>query len=88
MLFGQRLLPERSGRSLPSDLSRHAHTLVEQYRLNDGVFQLRVRSVPRMSVPRRVALTWQNTPGSAWSPSRQVMAQVEFGAQRLPLETS
>ncbi len=44
VLFGQRLLPERSGRSLPSDLSRHARTLVEQYRLNDGVFQLRVRS--------------------------------------------
>ena len=43
VLFGQRLLPERSGRSLPSDLSRHARTLVEQYRLNDGLFQLRVR---------------------------------------------
>jgi di/tricarboxylate transporter len=44
VLFGQRLLPERSGRTIPSDLSKHARTLVEQYRLDDGMFQLRVRS--------------------------------------------
>jgi di/tricarboxylate transporter len=44
VLFGQRLLPERSGRTLPSDLSRHARTLVEQYRLEDGLFQLGVRA--------------------------------------------
>ncbi|MFL5284044.1 MAG: SLC13 family permease [Rhodopila sp.] len=44
VLFGQRLLPTRSGRSLPVDLSQHARTLVEQYRLDDGVFYLRIRS--------------------------------------------
>jgi|SRR5262245_3389218 len=43
LLFGQRLLPERNGRSMPADLSRHARTLIEQYRLEDGIFQLRVR---------------------------------------------
>lgn len=43
VFFGQRLLPNRSGRSLPIDLSQHARTLVEQYRLDDGVFQLRIR---------------------------------------------
>ena len=43
VLFGQRLLPERSGRTLPLDLSKHARTLVEQYRLEDGLFQLGVR---------------------------------------------
>ena len=43
VLFGQRLLPERSGRTIPTDLSTHARTLVEQYRLDDGMFQLRVR---------------------------------------------
>ena len=43
VLFGQRLLPNRTGRSMPSDLSRHARTLIEQYRLDDGLFQLRVR---------------------------------------------
>ena len=44
VLFGQRLLPERNGRAMPTDLSRHARTLSEQYRLDDGLFQLRVRS--------------------------------------------
>ena len=43
VLLGDRLLPDRSGRALPSDLSRHARTLIEQYRLADGVFKLRVR---------------------------------------------
>jgi len=41
---GQRLLPERSGRALPADLSEHARTLVEQYQLDDGLFQLRIRA--------------------------------------------
>jgi di/tricarboxylate transporter len=43
VLFGQRLLPERTVRVLPPDLSRHAHTLAEEYLLQDGVFWLRVR---------------------------------------------
>ncbi len=40
VVLGERLLPDRSGRSMPSDLSRHAHTQVEQYRLDDAQFQL------------------------------------------------
>jgi di/tricarboxylate transporter len=43
ILFGERLLPERSGPSMPSDFSKHARTLVEQYGLADGMFHLRVR---------------------------------------------
>jgi di/tricarboxylate transporter len=43
LLFGQSLLPERAGRTIPADLSKHARTLIEQYRLDDGLFQLRVR---------------------------------------------
>ncbi|HVY41559.1 MAG TPA: SLC13 family permease [Hyphomicrobiaceae bacterium] len=43
ILFGQRLLPERSGRSLPSDFSKHARTLLEQYGLSDGLFRMRVK---------------------------------------------
>lgn len=43
VFFGERLLPDRSGRAMPADLSKHARTLVEQYRLDDGLFQLRVR---------------------------------------------
>jgi di/tricarboxylate transporter len=37
VLFGEKLLPHRSGEAIPADLSRHALTLVEQYRLGDGL---------------------------------------------------
>ena len=58
VLFGQRLLPDRRGQTIPPDLSRHARTLVEQYRLDDGVFQLRVRpSSPYVGQPRADAST-------------------------------
>jgi di/tricarboxylate transporter len=43
LLFGKKLLPERTSQSLPSDLSRHAHTLVEQYRFWPGSVRMRVR---------------------------------------------
>jgi di/tricarboxylate transporter len=42
-LFGERLLPARAPRRIPPDLSRHAHTLSEQYLLHDGIAWLRVR---------------------------------------------
>ena len=44
ILFGQRLLPERNGATMPADFSRHAKTLVEQYGLATGIYQMRVRA--------------------------------------------
>ncbi len=44
LLFGQRLLPERNGATMPADFSRHAKTLVEQYGLATGVYRMRVRA--------------------------------------------
>lgn len=44
VLFGQRLLPNRNGATMPADFSRHAKTLVEQYGLASGIYQLRVRA--------------------------------------------
>ena len=44
LLLGPRLLPNRSGKRIPADLSKHARTLIEHYTLDDGVFQLRVRA--------------------------------------------
>jgi di/tricarboxylate transporter len=44
LVFGPHLLPKRRSGSLPVDLSGHAHTLVEQYRINDGMHHLRVRA--------------------------------------------
>ncbi len=43
VVLGKYLLPNSSGESMPTDLSKHARTLVEQYRLVSGVFQMRVR---------------------------------------------
>ena len=54
MILTQRfLLPHRSGNSLPADFSQHARTLVEQYRIEDGLHRLRVRSSsPYVGAPR------------------------------------
>lgn len=44
LVFGRWLLPERRGASIPADFSAHAQTLVEQYRLEDGLHYFRVRA--------------------------------------------
>lgn len=44
LFFGRWLLPERRSPSIPADFSAHAYTLVEQYRLEDGLHHFRVRS--------------------------------------------
>jgi di/tricarboxylate transporter len=43
VFFGERLLPNRTSKTLPPDLSQHARTLVEQYRLSSDVHRLRLR---------------------------------------------
>lgn len=54
VLFGERLLPQRTSKTLPPDLSQHATTLVEQYRLSSEVHQLRVRAEsPLVGMQRR-----------------------------------
>lgn len=63
VLFGQRLLPDRRGRMLPPDLSRHARTLVEQYRLDDGLFQLRLRPQSPYVGASRAAVDLAGYPG-------------------------
>ncbi|MCO5129059.1 MAG: SLC13 family permease [Xanthobacteraceae bacterium] len=53
MTVGRRLLPVRESSALPADFSEHARTLVEQYRLDDGLVLLRVRSTsPYIGKPR------------------------------------
>jgi di/tricarboxylate transporter len=42
-ILSDRLLPQRSPRRIEPDLSNHAHTLVEEYLLRDGIAWLRVR---------------------------------------------
>jgi di/tricarboxylate transporter len=53
VLLGRYLLPQRNGEALPSDLSQHARTLIEQYRIADGLHRLRVRATsPYVGEPR------------------------------------
>ena len=63
LLFGKRLLPHRSSRSMPADLSGHARTLVEQYRLDDGIFNLRVRSASAYAGAPPAAVDLTGYPG-------------------------
>ena len=52
ILFGEKLLPQRNGATMPADFSRHARTLVEQYGLASGVHQLRIRATcPYVGTP-------------------------------------
>jgi di/tricarboxylate transporter len=56
VLFGAKLLPTRTSATLPPDLSRHARTLVEQYRLVTDIHQLRVRAGSPLIGARREGL--------------------------------
>jgi di/tricarboxylate transporter len=42
VVLGPRLLPMRTARTVPADLSRHAQTLIEQYQLDEGAFRVAV----------------------------------------------
>lgn len=42
VLFGDTLLPERTSREMPEDLSHHSRMLTEQYKLFDQVYQLEI----------------------------------------------
>lgn len=65
ILFGEKLLPARVSKTLPSDLSRHAHTLVEQYRLSSEVQALRIREDSPLVGTDRRALDLSNRMGLA-----------------------
>ncbi len=56
VVFGRYLLPNRNGATMPADFSRHAKTLVEQYGLARGVYQLRVRATSPYVGAERAAL--------------------------------
>ncbi|MBV9577592.1 MAG: SLC13 family permease, partial [Chloroflexi bacterium] len=53
VLFGERLLPLRSAKSMPPNLSDYARTMVKQYRLPSGLVRLRVEhGSPLVGTPR------------------------------------
>jgi di/tricarboxylate transporter len=53
LLFGPRLLPERTAKSIPPNLSDYARTMVKHYRLPHGLVRLRVQhDSPLVGQPR------------------------------------
>lgn len=56
ILLGRQLLPARASRVLPPDLSTHARTLVEQFRLSSGLHQLRIGASSPLVGRERAAL--------------------------------
>ena len=57
VLFGERLLPTRTAKLIPTDFSRHALTLVEQYGLDDELTLIsRASGVAEVVIPPRSAL--------------------------------
>ena len=66
VLLGRRLLPHRGGQYIPADLSRHARTLSERYRLADGLFQLRVRSGSPLVGVKHATLDLEKYPDLAY----------------------
>jgi di/tricarboxylate transporter len=65
VLLGDKLLPARVSKTLPSDLSRHAHTLVEQYRLSSEIQSLRIREDSPLIGSDRRALDFSARAGLA-----------------------
>jgi di/tricarboxylate transporter len=63
VFFGERLLPNRTSKSLPPDLSQHAKTLVSQYGLGSDVRQLRVAEGSVLIGSARRALDFSGKPG-------------------------
>ncbi len=63
ILFGERLLPSRESANLPADLSQHAKTLVEEYRLARDLYALRVREDSPLRGVERRALDLSDRPG-------------------------
>ena len=63
VFFGEKLLPHRTSKSLPPDLSQHARTLIAQFRLGSDIHQFNVLpDSPLVGTPRR-ALDLSPRPG-------------------------
>jgi di/tricarboxylate transporter len=80
VLLGEKLLPARQSKTLPSDLSRHAHTLVEQYRLTSEVQWLRIREDSPLVGADRNALDLSARPGLALVSVRTAESEVALKA--------
>ncbi|GAA3586431.1 SLC13 family permease [Klugiella xanthotipulae] len=63
VLCGERLLPQRSARLLPRDLSGHSRALLAQYLDDDDLWRLRIRSTSPLAGQDAVGLNLSDYPG-------------------------
>ncbi|MGH3023318.1 MAG: SLC13 family permease [Gaiellaceae bacterium] len=91
VLLGERLLPHRSGKSIPRDLSDHARTLVAQYELEHEADSLlsRASGVAEVVIPPRSGLAGQTAyPGMVTDSGDLVVLAVQRKGEDLgPDET-
>jgi di/tricarboxylate transporter len=90
VLFGERLLPDRKARSLTRDFSDLAHTLVEQYELDQGPEALvgRRTGVAEVVVPPRSALIGERVfPGMVTDSGDLVVLAVQRQGAHVTTET-
>jgi di/tricarboxylate transporter len=64
VLFGHRLLPLRSAKSIPANLSDYARTMVKHYHLPDGLVRLRVERGSPLVGTARSELSLAGYPGT------------------------
>jgi di/tricarboxylate transporter len=65
VLFGQRLLPERTARSIPPNLSGYARTMRKHYRLPEGLIRMRVEHGSPLVGAHRAALDLDGYAGTS-----------------------
>ena len=89
VLLGERLLPERTPRSMPSDFSAHAQTLVHQYGLDRADELLtRTSGVAEVLIPPRSELVGQVAyPGMVTESGDLVVLAVQRKEEDLPGES-
>jgi di/tricarboxylate transporter len=89
VLFGERLLPERTPRSGSRDFSQHARTLVDQYGLDEGTPLLTQRSgAAEIVIPPRSQLIGDTAfPGMVTESGDLIVLAVQRKGEDLPGET-
>ena len=89
VLLGERLLPDRTPRSMPTDFSEHARTLVHQYGLDNADDLLTKKSgVAEVVIPPRSGLVGQVAyPGMVTQSGDLVVLAIQRKEQDLPGES-
>jgi len=90
VLFGERLLPQRSARSITRDFSTHARTLIEQWELDhpEDALLTRTSGVAEVIVPPRSELAGERVfPGMVTESGDLIVLGVQRGGEELPGES-